>query len=264
MSISNSFAEFPNNETHADLLRRPFNKVQILLLLIFFYCLNNFLISNWTELLYLFDYESVISPSYEMTGPYNPHLELKASFLAVMGIAFFFLEIDFTSYKTLFRQYTISEKGIHRLSNDDVFENENRQIIISLIDLNPGIHYNKLRKHSGLQPGQLQWHLSVLIQYGVIRKKKMGRYVIYFTSFNDQLKSNLSLSLQKSPMTYQILEIIEDNPGINPSQIAKRLNLKRNSVKYHTDKLLVGDLITTMKVGRNIQLYVKKELIESL
>lgn len=264
MSIPIYFSEFQTTKAHSEILRRPFNKIQILLLLIFFYCLNNFLISNWAEILYLFDYQDILSSSSTIMRSHDAHLELKVSFLAVVGVAIFFLEIDFSTYKTLFRQYTISEKGIHRLSNDDVFENENRQIIISLIDLNPGIHYNKLRKHSRLQPGQLQWHLSVLIQYGVIRKEKMGRYVIYFTSFNAQMKGDLSISLKKSPMTCSILEIIEINPGINPSEIAKQLNLKRNSVKYHTDKLLAIDLITTLKVGRNIRLYVKEAPIESV
>ena len=42
------------------------------------------------------------------------------------------------------------DKGVHRLSIDDVLENENRNKIIDLILNQPGIHYKELFRKVGV------------------------------------------------------------------------------------------------------------------
>jgi predicted transcriptional regulator len=138
----------------------------------------------------------------------------------------------------------------------EIFENEHRKDILRCILNNPGIHHNELLRLCNLKKGQLQWHLYVLLDYDIIRKEKFGQYTIYFPYVKaiDKMESMVS-GLTKSEMTSNILEIIKDRPGITSSDISKRFNIARNSVKYHIDKLIKKDLISFKKSGRKKKLY---------
>ena len=160
-----------------------------------------------------------------------------------------------------FRTYIIRrnypQEGNSYLTLTDIFENENRLTIINQILKNPGIHHNELLRNCDLQKGQLQWHLDVLLKNNIIKKEKYGQYTIYFpitTSFDAE--DYLVNLLAKSKTTSKILRIIQENPGINPSEISHKLNLSRNSIKYHVDKLLENHLIRLEKKGRVNELYI--------
>ena len=159
-------------------------------------------------------------------------------------------------YKGYFIRKSFIKKGRSYLSLTEIFENENRLNILRQILNNPGIHHNELLRSCDLQKGQLQWHLDVLLKYHIIKKEKYGQYTIYFpitSSFesNDNLKSLLT----KSKTTSEILTIIQENPGINSSEISRILDLSRNTIKYHIDKLSEDNLISLTRKGRKIELY---------
>jgi len=161
---------------------------------------------------------------------------------------------EFRSY-IIRRSYT--QKGNSYLTLTDIFENENRLTIINQILKNPGIHHNELLRNCDLQKGQLQWHLDVLLKNNIIKKEKYGQYTIYFPiTISFDAEDYLVNLLAKSKTTSKILRIIQENPGINPSEISHQLNLSRNSIKYHVDKLLENHLIRLEKKGRVNELYV--------
>ncbi|MHA1727671.1 MAG: winged helix-turn-helix transcriptional regulator [Promethearchaeota archaeon] len=157
--------------------------------------------------------------------------------------------------KILLNSYLSNGNHIHRLSIEEVFKNENRKKIIKEILKNPGIHYNKLLRNCKLQSGQLQWHLKILLGYRAIFKKRIGQYLVFYAAFAKKEIDDVKLELKKSKTTCKVLKIIEDNPGIITSEIANRLDMERNSIKYHTDKLLEKSFISSIKTGRQIQLF---------
>ena len=159
-----------------------------------------------------------------------------------------------------YRSYIIRRsyilKGNSYLNLTDIFENENRLNIINQILKNPGIHHNELLRNCDLQKGQLQWHLEILLKYNIIKREKYGQYTIYFpitTSFDAE--DYLENLLAKSKTTSEILDIIKKNPGISSSEISQILNLSRNTIKYHVDKLSEENLINLTRKGRKIELY---------
>ena len=138
----------------------------------------------------------------------------------------------------------------------EIFENEHRKKIIRSILNDPGIHHNELLRICNLKKGQLQWHLNVLLDYDIIRKESLGQYTIYFPLVNviEKMESMVN-GLAKSEMTTKILEIIKDHPGITSSDISSEVNIARNSVKYHIDKLVKKNLISFKISGRKKKLY---------
>jgi predicted transcriptional regulator len=224
-----------------------------LFLVVLFFGLNHIIIK-------ILELDSLTTLETFFEGPnFFQKINWDYSLLLMLSIVFFFTEIDFVNYKNQILQYTSIYKGFHRLSKEDVFNNENRQEIIKIILNNPGIHYNLILKRSNLQSGQLQWHLNILSQYGVIKKEKFGRYLVFYPAIYDEtIKKNENIFI-KSPTTMKIYNIIKEEPGICSSTIAKMLKLQRNSVKYHIDKLLTENYISSVQKGRKNHLY-KNEL----
>jgi len=126
------------------------------------------------------------------------------------------------------------------------------------------IHQNELLRNCDLQKGQLQWHLDVLLKNHIIKKEKHGQYTIYFpiTTSIESIENFKNLPT-KSETTSKILELIQKNPGISSSEISKKINLARNTVKYHIDKLSEKNLILFKEKGRKIELYSKVEYFDN-
>jgi len=175
----------------------------------------------------------------------NTVLLLVIALLLIVG------SISFLEYKTKFSYRQVTSTGRSYLTIDHIFQNENRINIISQILNNPGIHHNELLRTCNLQKGQLQWHLEILLKNHIIQKENQGQYALYYAN-NKLVEStqNLNEGIIESSPTNKILDIIRENPGINYTHIAKKMNLARNTITYHMDKLIDANLIEVLKKGR--------------
>jgi len=61
--------------------------------------------------------------------------------------------------------------------------------------------------------------------------------------------------LNKSKTTKNVFDIIIKNPRITSAEISRMLNLSRNTIKYHVDKLIEKQLIKLEKKGQTYELY---------
>ena len=177
----------------------------------------------------------------------------------ILGLISAFLSLTVKEYKMYFKRKDFSTKGHHTLSFDDIFENENRKKIIAKILQEPGIHNNELLRQCNLQKGQLQWHLYVLMQYGIITNEKVGQFSVFFPKKISKDPIQYSrLLIGKSKTSLKVLDLIEKNPGINSNTIALQLFLNRSTVKYHIDKLKKKNLVLFKHKGRQIELFPNK------
>ncbi|MFX0134349.1 MAG: winged helix-turn-helix transcriptional regulator [Candidatus Hodarchaeota archaeon] len=180
--------------------------------------------------------------------------------IIAIGIISIVVLISKRDYFQYLRTRTIPiEKGAHRLSLDEVLENENRNKIIDLILNEPGIHFNELLRRTGLAAGNLVWHLDILLTYKVIGKKRIGNFIAYFPYYQKNPISNVDLKLQKSKLTLEILEIIEQKPGIWNNLITKKFKVDHKTIQYHVKKLIELNLINIKKEGRKNKLYPNLE-----
>ncbi len=180
--------------------------------------------------------------------------------IIAIGIISLIALISKKDYFQYLRTRTVSiEKGAHRLSLDEVLENENRNKIIDLILNEPGIHFNELLRRTGLAAGNLVWHLDILLTYKVIGKKRVGNFIAYFPYYQKNPISNVDLTLQKSKLTLEILGMIEQDPGIWNNLITKKFKVDHKTIHYHIKKLIELDLINIKKEGRKNKLYPNLE-----
>ena len=177
-----------------------------------------------------------------------------------IGIVALVVLISKKDYFQYLRTRTIPiEKGAHRLSLDEVLENQNRNKIIDLILSEPGIHFNELLRKTGLAAGNLVWHLDILLTYKVIGKTRIGNFIAYFLYYQKNPISNVDLKLQKSKLTLKILEMIEKEPGIWNNLITKKFKVDHKTIHYHLNKLYDLGLIKSKKDGRKKKIYPNLE-----
>ncbi|MFW9947891.1 MAG: winged helix-turn-helix transcriptional regulator [Candidatus Odinarchaeota archaeon] len=210
--------------------------------------------------------ESSLSNLKAETDYYITFFELSEVFdgwfwvILIIGLAVAFGSIIILiSKKDYFRylrtRQTPIEKGAHRLTMEEVLENENRNKIIDLILNEPGIHFNELLRQTGLAAGNLVWHLDILETYKVIGKKRIGKFIAYFPYYQKNPVSNLDIELSKSKLTLEILEMIEKEPGLWNNLITKRFKVDHKTIRYHVNKLKELGLINFRKDGRKKKIY---------
>ncbi len=171
--------------------------------------------------------------------------------IVVLITAIFGLIMTNTQYRDyLLNRVMHINTGPHRLTIEQVLENENRDKIITLILEQPGVHFNEILRELEISAGTLVWHLDILDTFKVIQKQRIGQYLVYYPYIVRNPISKLDLKLRKSRTTLEILQLINDHPGMYQNQIAHRMDLNHKTVKYHIDKLIESELILKKKKGR--------------
>ncbi|NVM37209.1 MAG: winged helix-turn-helix transcriptional regulator [Candidatus Lokiarchaeota archaeon] len=224
-----------------------------------FYQLIKFLLIISSFILLSFILNHVLTSKVDYFGrerTYTIELVIISLLIALIFLVSIFEVLTLKEYKGYIIKRPLIKKGSSYLTLTDIFDNENRLNILREILNNPGIHQNELLRRCDLQKGQLQWHLDVLLKNHIIKKEKYGQYTIYFpiTASIESIENFKNLP-SKSETTENVLDIIQKNPGINSSKISRILNLSRNTIKYHIDKLSENDLINLKEKGRKIELY---------
>lgn len=163
----------------------------------------------------------------------------------------FGLVMSKSEYRTyLLNRVLFINKGVHRLSMEDVLENEFRSKIINFIIDEPGIHYKNLLRLTETSASNLAWHLDILETYKIIHKQRVGHFLIFYPYLDKNPFAKFNYKIAKSKTTLEIFQIVGDNNGIYQSDLAKRMKLDHKTVKYHLDKLLEADVIFPEKKGR--------------
>jgi len=197
---------------------------------------------------------------YEVANVFDNWVFVIILIVGAIGIASIAILISKKDYFQYLKTRTIPiEKGAHRLSLDDVLENENRNKIIDLILKEPGIHFNELLRKTEIAAGNLVWHLDILQTYKVVGKKRIGNFMAYFPYYQKNPISNLDLKLSKSKLTLDILEMIEKEPGLWNSLITKHFKVNHKTIQYHINKLNDLNLIQFKSEGRKKKIYPNLE-----
>jgi hypothetical protein len=187
--------------------------------------------------------------------------------IAIIGVlAFFGLMMTHEEYRNYLLTRTVFvNRGAHRLSMDDVLDNETRTRILDLIINQPGIHFKELLRNVNTTSSNLAWHIDVLETYKIIHKQRVGHFLIYYPYLDKNPFATLDPKIAKSKTTLDIFQLVADNPGMYQNEIARRMGLDHKTAKYHLDKLTVAELITGRKIGRRTRFFsvdIPKEIDE--
>lgn len=134
---------------------------------------------------------------------------------------------------------TIYYSNKHR--NLDYFSlksNELRGNILTILEEQHFIHFNKLREYLNCGVSILKWHIQVLNEFKIVNWSKIGQYkVIYLVEKPPAIKEvNLFYSMSNDNVI-QILEEFLKMPTWRVDTLANKSLLRKDSVMHHCKKL---------------------------
>ncbi len=139
-----------------------------------------------------------------------------------------------------------------KLTKDLVLANSHRKQIYKYITSHIGTHFSTIKeryKGSTGSPGQLIWHLEVLVKFEFIRRMKYKRYTL-FLPFEFPEEVAIEYFLLRNELNRKILNIIIKEGTVSISVLLKSLGWSRDKVKYRIN-LLVSENILALQEGNN-------------
>jgi len=124
-------------------------------------------------------------------------------------------------------------------------ENVKRRRILKIIMENQGLSLTELEKITRENRSTLRFHLSKLEQDGWIKSVKHGKNRLIFLN-----TPNINPTAVVKGRKREIIELLKENDGLTPNQIAERLNLNVKTVYYHLNELRKMGILTRDNEGK--------------
>lgn len=123
-----------------------------------------------------------------------------------------------------------------KLTYEEMMTNPLRLKIYKHVKAHPGSRVRDIRREMSIDNAESHWHLSMLVKFGYIRKKKIGKYLAFFVADFPSDYDEILCYLQHNT-TYKVFYDVFVTPNSSAEEIAERLQLHVNTVKYHIAKL---------------------------
>ncbi|MDO8627705.1 MAG: winged helix-turn-helix transcriptional regulator [Candidatus Diapherotrites archaeon] len=136
---------------------------------------------------------------------------------------------------------------------------KSRENVYKAIDASPGLHFREIHRRTGLAIGSLQYHLSYLEKYHLIRTEKDGKFIRYYSIRSRQSDEDKKfLSLLRQDTLRKIIIALLTRKGNNNLAISKYINLSPSTTSFHLDKLVVEGIIKKRSKGRKTFYYLNE------
>ncbi|MFW9849006.1 MAG: winged helix-turn-helix transcriptional regulator [Candidatus Thorarchaeota archaeon] len=124
-----------------------------------------------------------------------------------------------------------------------------REIILSEIDLNPGIHLRELQRTVDCAMGALQYHVKHLEAENKIVSHKVGNAKHFFITDYSSDEQVLTLSaMARNPTIRTILSEVMDQGRVTQAELSRTMSLDKSLISYYTGSLLKAEVLNTIRV----------------
>ena len=194
----------------------------------------------------------------EAVNPVTPTMVAGATVfasVALMGVALLKQEtMRFTVTKGLlplwFPLYT-------RLRPDAMLDNQVRDELYQYINTNPGTNYSTIMRALNLQNGLFAYHLATLERENYITSQHDGIYRRFYPSNKvPGFSRNLLADRIDNEMKAMIVRLVQKEPGLSQTQVAKQMGESRQRINYHVNKLVEDRVLNLKRNGRSSSLYL--------
>ena len=147
-----------------------------------------------------------------------------------------------------------------RLSKEDILAIPIRKNIYEIIQKEPGININEIKRKFNLGSNQVIWHVKMLNDFNFIRTLQIGNQNALF-EFNFDKNNEHIVFYLRNDKVQEILELLENN--INPlklTKISELLNIHYNTVKKYLFILLKFNIIEKVNGSRKKSYKLNQEV----
>ncbi len=126
-----------------------------------------------------------------------------------------------------------------RLRKEDLLENEHRVMIMRILKIQKMAHFQYLKRMVGCSTSVLLWHLNVLENFGLIKKIRKDKYLIYHSSEKPPTRDELHVYLAcLNERARKILLTITTYNYLSIRDLTMITNIKESTIRYHAKKLV--------------------------
>ncbi|UCD92850.1 MAG: right-handed parallel beta-helix repeat-containing protein [Methanobacteriota archaeon] len=139
-----------------------------------------------------------------------------------------------------------------KLRKSKILDHYDRGRVFQYIQMNPGEHYNQIKRDVGLANGSLVHHLTMLEKGGRIKSRRDGRFRRFYTMETKIPVTNggILTEVQK-----RVVDAVKDIPGMTQKEISTLLGVHQSSINYQMRKLEERGLIRVERKGRKVHYY---------
>lgn len=127
-----------------------------------------------------------------------------------------------------------------RIKRDKVLDHFVRGQIYGYIVANPGTTYTEIKNKLKVKNGTLTYHLYLLEKMGFVKSERMGKFKTFYPA---KMPEGTKRGMILSKIQEKIVSCIKSSPGIGISEMAKKLEIKKQNVSYNVIRLKVLGLV---------------------
>lgn len=128
--------------------------------------------------------------------------------------------------------------------------NENRDRLLAIITLHPGLGIREAARRLGLPLGSLKYHADYLEMHGILHKAKFQGRQLLFPYQAPQGKELAEIILLRDPHLLQVHRWLQANGPVAQRGILNAIEAPRSSVQHRLDRLAAGGLVRSQFIGR--------------
>lgn len=154
----------------------------------------------------------------------------------------------------------VTGEGLYaRVKGKQLLEHEAREEILSILKREPGLCFQGIQDRVGLAPGTTKWHLKKLEDSNFVDSTADGRHTRYHPSGMEKATVNAVLAI-RDPSRLSLVRMVQRNPGITQSDLAKAAGLAQSTASHHLKRLIEDGLIKKERDGRANRYYVSEAM----
>ncbi len=147
----------------------------------------------------------------------------------------------------------------------NVFENRNRLNIFNYVQSNPGCTPSEISTRQNMKNGTVKYHLQMLESEGKIILRRMGKFTRLFnTSRMNSEQEKMILSHIKNETSKNLLQAINDDPGVTNQRLSERFRLDKSSIHWHMERFLNDNLVRFEQDGRYKKYFLEPDVSKYL
>lgn len=162
-----------------------------------------------------------------------------------------FLSVAFSGFISQSSPFVSSAFG-NNISQNVTLSQMTRNMIFSVIEANPGIHFRGICSILGLSIGVAQYHLGILTKAGLIRFFRDGRYKRFFDSKEFSFWELKIISLLRNKTSGIILTSLLRKKSVSHKSLIQEAEISSQALSWHMKRLKsLGILDVVTDGGRN-------------
>ena len=154
---------------------------------------------------------------------------------------------------------------IRRLDEYDVLENQYRNKIIDILEERVFMHFRELKRELNIGTSSLRWHLQVLEDFRIIKRKVFGQYEIFYLLRNEPNPDLLELYFAIiSGVGFRVARAFQEMNSWDLNALTDYLGSSKESIRYHTKKFQKINLIELKNDRYSLNPAKHKVLIDAI